>query len=501
MVSDIGFRSRFAYEKGNEKQLISELIDPACETEEYKQPLSALTFSTLEERDEFATRHLQVRLGRYTRASEAVLNRFEDFRDLIRRLKARPPPSALTKKNINTLIKRRGFPSEATLEKLTDTEWFQVVFYIVERDEVYKTDFRRPVSLRRTTEMIGLASIATSEYLFTVLISNYFLPRLVVMACYVALLARLGCNSQTLISVTLNDVQQNLDGTYTITGLKSRSDQIIESTVNEEVSDEEQTESNHEPTVTGDSLACRALELLIWNSRQIDKFGYRTSDSLFCTQNLERKDKYTFDIPRIKVALRDFCLHEQLPVVIASAFRDQYANLEYLRTGKDVGAVAAVLQHQSIDTTLRYLSTRIVQMLGEANMKRYMDKLAPSIVFACGGDSEVERLGFSPDLVSRQLLFPPSHLEMPADTDTLANKWLNASGEIRFCITENEIKHCAYQMQFYRKNLRRLASSDEYRFRKFHLPAILFCRALYLVILASKHQSVLTDFEETLSEG
>lgn len=56
-------------------------------------------------------------------------------------------------------------------------------------------------------------------------------------------------------------------------------------------------------------------------------------------------------------------------------------------------------------------------------------------------------------------------------------------------------------MHYYRTHLDALISANDLRFVSYHLPRILFCRALYNLVKASEHGSIMLKAEKLFNGG
>jgi hypothetical protein len=205
--------------------------------------------------------------------------------------------------------------------------------------------------------------------------------------------------------------------------------------------------------------------------------------------------RYEFEVfTRAGHALKVFCKENGLPHYTYNALRHLAANVEYLRTDGDIFRVQAFLGHASADTTVAYLNSTLIRLLGEANMLRYMKLLEASIVYA----SPRKHTLSSTQLVSLRktnlLLFPISKFD-DTPKECVADAWLKSMGTMRIKIGMTELQHTILQHRFYKSAIGYLINGNRERFIRYHMPRIVFCAALYRVIASGPYAQVMKNFE------
>lgn len=498
-IAGSGFKSRFPIENPSGNDLLSERYDASFDKEELAAPISAIDFKNLSELNTKALNHLETRLNRVTSACHSALDSFEALRLHLDDLKCAPPPPDISDRMLAYFREGRG-PSPDLFPLLSEPARLWIVANLVERDNLHKSYLKQQVTLRGITALYPVCHTITNKVLFTSLLSSDYLPRSTLIACLLLTMTPTPWNSSVILSMTAENVKRNGDGTYTISGMKTRTAQLQERTLSSLADDEWQDiETETDACDISDEYACKALELLLWHDKNIrDARVNRLSASLFVSLNLGHLSQYTFDVIDLPEILPEFCRQYEIPLFKAKNIRDQVASIEFLRSNRDIHYVSALLGHADVGTTQRYLNSKIIKLLNAANMKRFMDHLASSIVFACGGMKRIKALNFDPAHVREQMLFPSSTTSSETG-ESLADKWLDSIGDMAICITEAEIKHCALQHRLYTKSLRTLIQFNQDRFIHFHFPRLIFCQALYAIIAASPHRDILRDYEETLN--
>lgn len=494
-ISETGFVSVHPWEQRSASSLISEIYDEAFDDEELAAPISALPHENPDELNDKALSHLTTRLNRLRGACRRALDEFAKVKAAITEAQTSPPPPNMSSR-MAASFKRGVGPDRKHFSGLNPEAKFWLAANLVKRDSFHRNYCTRRLSYEGMT---GLERVTpgTKKHLFAGMLSTHYLPRYTLTACLLVLMSVTPWNASTVLSITSENVKRNRDGSYTVSGIKDRTDEVQEADL-----PALQEEDDSDDTPVPDSIdiadddACKALELLLWHDANVEANAHRTSDSLFTALDLAHPSIFTFDIFDVHKVFDDFCKAYALKPFPLKSVREQVVSIEYLSTNKDVFLASALLRHKSIQTTHRYLNSVIIRLLNSANMKRFMDQLGASVIFACGGMKRVRDLNFDPAHVKEHLLFPPSKASKESD-DSIADQWLNSIGDMRICITEAEIEHCALQHAFYKKSFQSLIRANEDRFRNFHFPRIVFCAALYQIIQQSAYRQMMTRFEET----
>ncbi|MGF6966703.1 hypothetical protein OKW43_003731 [Paraburkholderia sp. WC7.3g] len=353
--------------------------------------------------------------------------------------------------------------------------------------------------------------------------SEFYLSRIVVAACFVILMLATGWNKSTVITLSKDRVKKIPDG-YRLAGLKTRSDQNeseelkplvpadlksqkkATSTTAEGVipsllkTDEDSDDDENGDREVLDSSSVRAIEMLLQHRENVDKHGDSTDDSLFVTLALSELRSRNFRLKLRSDGINEFCDFISHPRFHADDLRKQTNSHFYLANGRDIRATQARANHVSAKTTMRYIDGTALRISHEAIIKDYGDILSSAFEYTAG------RLKFNRNQTDRKskliktlLLFPPSS-QHPEDGDSVADKWLKSGGTIAFEIGAAELQQCVYQRHYYLKNTAKLMAANGERFHLHHLPRILFCEALRRVILDSPLGGELHSLEAKLDE-
>jgi integrase len=489
LLSEVAYLSRHGTRRGGRvKPLISEMSDPTFADASLSGPISALPHTNSEDLERMAVAHLSGRLERIRDSCIDMLDKHAVLVEEIKRLKALGLPDSLHPYTMRSLDRRGGSPIPNTLRKLSVEEHFRVVLYLVERDLLFQNrSIRHAFALESLHELRTVSRYPDSRSLHNALLADYYLPRLAVIACLLLLLIDTGWNGSTALGLTAKRVSKHGAG-YRIVGVKTRTDQVQTASIPES---DDTSEFVTAPT------AVRALDLLLAYDASVTKYGKRDSDSLFVSMQHRVSDRVMFFIPDINECLKDFCAHYNIPHFTLRQIRDQVANREYLRGGKDPYRIRTLLGHANIGTTADYLDSHVLRLLNEANINRYMKRLAASALFAVDRAAQLPALALDRTDVDERLLFPVSRFSREGE-EAIADQWLAADGEFSFVIGEAEIQHCVLQKRFYEEALPDLKQGNPERFVHYHLPRILFCAALYRFIEVSPYRNALNAIEESI---
>jgi integrase len=488
-LDSCGFASRFSWAiRGGSVNLLSETYDESFDDEFLRRPLTALPLGTNQEAtDALATQHLTARLQRIMDACEQIMNDHENFLQEITDIRSKGALTGLTPALIEYLQQSDLRTLRWHMEKAPPEIRLKIGLYLSKKFEYHKVFSQHRLYLHGIPALEKISGLNTARYQFGALLSEFYLPRPVLIACFIALLAETGWNLDTLLSLTAENVKIE-NGVYTLVGLKSKSDQLEEAAISA-ITDE--SSGTHVGQPVEHPLAIRALSLLLTYRNNIDEYALSTSDSLFVAHKLKytRGAKHTFMIGRWQHNALLFCSHTGIPKFAFTDIRDQAAHIKYLSHHRDLFVTQAFLNHANPEVTTHYLNSTIIRCLGEANILHFVRLLAASAIFACGKSKKLT--AEETKMVEKNyLLFPVSTLE-DGEAKCIADLWFSEAGDFRFVVTKIEIEHTALQYLFYKESIRPLIEANHLRFIYTHLPRILFCISLYRLISNSSHKRLL----------
>ncbi|MFL9992420.1 hypothetical protein PQR34_14500 [Paraburkholderia sediminicola] len=495
-VSDFVFTTRFtAPTRIGTLPLAEDFID-VFSTKELAEPLSAINAETKTGLDRKAVKHLQMRLDRVLTICDSVIDRYEKLRETLRLVEQTPPPVALSKIQLRNL-QRGSYPTYRQRRKLDADTRLWIAVYIAKRDDLSHSYPSRYFNLQGIPILQSLENRKNEKGAFEALLCRTYAPRCVLLAFLIIIQASLIWNTDTAISLSKNRIRVYRNR-IEVWGLKHKTAKkqngIVRKPPIEQESDGEEIGWNE----INEQRAIRAIKLLLEHDRAVTSHGVRENDSIFSGLRLKQMNPLSFQVPHLARNLRGFIKSHSLPAFTLDDIRTHAANIFFLERGRDIHALSVVMGHANLAITEQYLNTTLVRLLNAANMKRYMDILAPTIVFVCRGRSAVEALKLDATRIDDNLLFPVSSMA-DEDGDSLADQWIASNGELKLKIGANEIQHCALQIIFYRENLRGLVADNISRFKAFHLPRLVFCVALYTFIKASRYAFILEQCEEVLN--
>ena len=378
---------------------------------------------------------------------------------------------------------------------LSEEDQVRVILHTIERDKLYQ----RPANALKMAGLsmfYPLSHARTTRVIFGTSLSDFYLPRLAVIACILLIGIETGWNSEVILSMNAEDVIPNETG-YHLVGIKGRTHrrQWTEIPVDPD-SDLEADATDRDVRMP---RTIRAIKLLLAHQRRIELFADKTDVPLCATLDLKlrKRESLQFHLPMFSVALHEFCDFHNLPRFSFRKLRGLAAHANYLSPEGSIYTVNAFLNHADLGTTSIYLNSTILKSLQAANILRYMKKLAASILFTCGREDIIEKKKIDRKHIDTTLLFPASPME-PEAVRSRIDQWLDSSGDLQLVIGEEEVQHCAIQYHYYKNHFTELANANVERFVYRHLPRIVATIAMRRIIEASRHKAILTEFEEKL---
>ncbi|RQM47191.1 hypothetical protein EHZ19_16190 [Paraburkholderia bannensis] len=398
LIQNSSMLSKFKWKDPNQKPFDSAHFQAGTETQNaLPHLLDSIEFDSLSERNKKAIDLHNEFLSRIEAMCTDVLNVHERFVERIRTLLKTELPQSVHKATINSIAKG-GRPYPRTLAHMDDETKLHVVIAFSAASKLHIALHRFRFPNYHIASLDAATSIKVAGRQYSVLLSNYYLPRHVVVTCLIIIIRETGWNISTTLSLTKTEVHSTEAGGYLIDGLKAKTDDIqLAKTVNDSTtsSASEHTEPDlngdiqtyiREPIYIGDKLAVRALRLLLDHRANIDKYcrkGSR-SDSLFVSLLYRTENKrYIFDIEDVAIETRRLHQTFKIPPFFLSDIRTANGNLLYLTTG-DIFKVQTYYNHASPETAAGYVYKTLTSLLLDANMLRYMKHLEASIIYNVG---------------------------------------------------------------------------------------------------------------------
>lgn len=301
---------------------------------------------------------------------------------------------------------------------------------------------------------------------------DYFMPVSVVEAAEVLfLIYTRGWNLDAVVSITPSHIKRLGTSAFHIDTVKGKNDQVFDTIIYK----------NENPRFY------ELIELVLAHNQNVDKFWRRKDDSIFSTWS-KHKNAYRFKITAANRHIKYLIKPYGLNYFSKKQLRDQAANILYLETN-DPFLVQETLGHVNLATTLEYLNQHVIRLLHEANVRRFQDRLAATVIWATGGADKVEERGLRVQDIDQRLLFPVRNNE-PAKS-AICDDWIRCLGEMKFTIGPNEIDHLNWQARYYQENSQRLRQNNPKAFLLYHLPRILFCLAMQRLVADSPYSKLL----------
>lgn len=467
LVSDVEFRSLLNSRRQVEKvKLISEAFD-ASSPEGFRAPISALPHSDLADLDGKAKLHLEIRLDRITEACWTTLAEHESLAASIRLGKARDLPDFGERfANCRPLAvaKAGSFIHRIVILKRAGVDDQDIATYVWHWLEVAGLP-RRPDQWGKASwplsQATGIAPCSGGRV--SAYFSDYFLSQTALLACQYLLQIHGGWNPDTVRALTANEIQRESDGSITIRPFKSKSNQYL---LPKHFGKQEKVHG--------------VIELLLAHRANVDRFELSNDSSLFVGYQPQLK---VFGLFNPKTAHKWLLKKHALAPFAPSQLRDQKANSVYMNSQRDVLQLKEYLGHADLQTVDTYLNHSIQRVLSAANLAEFTRRLDLAIQWM------VDAAPRPDDPNTARLLFPIDD----ARRDSRCDVWLDDDGPI--AIGPEEIAHCVWQKAYYVRNFERLRSENPRRFALVHIPRIVFCVALFHLILQSPYRYLVSRFE------
>lgn len=488
-VAESGFKSRFSEGRRKPRESVAGTLRS---TDKKGKPTKMLDdFDTLEERND---RFLQQAQSRQGEIFALCQKSFEDHRAVVARIqeaKLSGLPALRTK--VRMVLERGGWLTNDVFRGHTEDEQLRIALHVFQRENFDRQAPERYLPLTGMTFLYPYTIKPTQQLLFELLLSDFYLPRHVILACIVAIVTDTGLNAETVLSMIERHVRRTPSG-FELVGLKGRTGQLQGAAVEDGSQQSGNSDREDHDRITS-ATAVQAIELLLEHARAVEKCTGQKSAPLTLSMNQHYSGPHEFGPFNLYRAQQDFWAYHESEVVDWPELRRLAAHVDFLSPGGSIYTVNAKLGHASLETTTIYLNSGLIHLLLEANVRRFMRHVAATAIFQRGGEVELTKRKLSKKDVRPQLLFPIS----PSDTRPPAvDAWIASGGTLPLSIGSVEIQHCALAYHYYQNNFERLIDANSLRFLMVHFPRMVFCMALRKVILASAHAGLYKRLEGKL---
>ena len=435
-----------------------------------------------------AQNHYEATLKPILQTCAIIFDTHDELKELLIQIGKEPLPENLTVANLANLKRKRGPIDCRMIKKQSPTNQLIIALAVIKRDKLAKNSPRASIIPPKGIPLVDkLSGAGSARSRYATLLSQLYLSKQVVMACYVVLLFHGRWNGDTLISVTPSNVKRTAHG-FEISGIKGKTG----SNQNTSVLIDDNS------TIIEETLAVRALELLLWHNKNIDLHANREHPSMFVAMGHSYHGKITFNVFLSAKYFHEFTSAWNLPRFTASDIRPNAERHRFLQNGMHIEDTRVTLYHKKASTSTHYVAGEIATGINEAIIIRYSAMLASAIIYRFDNAPISGIFTENQKNTIQHLLLPPTRFSSNND-DYLVDMWLAAPGDFSFTVGYPEVDQCVRQRKYYLSNMQSLQRSNPERFAHSDLPRILVCIALYGLIKDSDFRHYLEQVEERIN--
>lgn len=309
--------------------------------------------------------------------------------------------------------------------------------------------------------------ITYKEYYFC----SKFMPRLVIEAAQCLITIHTGWNVDPVAGLTVDHITSR-SGYYIINGVKSKTN----------AAENVRVFKNNHPYIYD------LLTLMLEHSENVDKCWSRTENNIWVTWS--DADDFSFRMMGDGFEKVYIAKPAELPLFNKKQLRDRAIMVMYLKNPNPF-EIKEKLGHVDINTTLIYLNQLVLKLLNKSHVKRFMDRLAATVVWSVGGNNEVERRGMSLERVDEKLLFPVKAYDK--NEHCICDQWIDSIGDLGISIGRKEIEHLKFQINHYSTYGTKLKQNNPKHFLLYDVPRILFATALSELVRTSAYANMLEE--------
>ncbi|MFC7515470.1 hypothetical protein ACFQUU_10670 [Herbaspirillum sp. GCM10030257] len=491
------------------RAMISDLEHVSFEGTERREPLGAITHTTLDDLHKKGRIRVESDLKLIIDACISELKLWETAREKLNQLsKLRFSADEI---RIGKQVVKSG--SESVLSKFEITispERRLGIYAKLARELKVHSSVDKRVSFPTIRTLLPQVLGLTVDQLAGAMPRNIlFLPERMssneLIAVFVLLLCYTGWNSNSLINLTTERIKE---GGRTVTqAVKQAEIQGYKSKTDDDT-----------PSTVLDSTLPRsvyAINLLLWNLTALRQFGIveKNERRLWFSYSVGRTYPYREQYIGFQNALEHFIKKYRLPHFSFDQIRTQVLLAEQLRS-KDVETVRRIAGHSSISTTGRYLEHEFMKRISSSINLEFSRRLEATVIFRMGATLAGKIPHFDERYIDEKLLVPIGDGTSCADPKTppfeeyIKNEICTGTAchlgdgcpQRRMVITRTRIEELVRKRTYYAKNWGRLMDQNASAFEKIHAPSILFTYGLYDFLANGPYANVLRQIEKRVKE-
>lgn len=494
-IHQLRFRTRFRWE-GSGRKLISDL--PSHEgAPERRLPIGSIGGSTYEEMRAAHTKVLETDLDSIKAAAIADLNYFRQLREQVRALSVEsvdletenflkktcrsPKISEWRRKRLEELISQRPTTVLSTCAK--------IVYEHRYINAQHQSFFRITGAAKK-----GLSGYQDKYYirLLPLLSLPFRACTIEILSAFVLILTYTGWNSSSLCGMHIYGIMESEDGTITLQGYKSKTDDDTPTYV----FDRRQTELAY------------AVDLIRWNRTQLIELGFleKQQHQLWFAWTIHygvmNQQAISF-----QDFLKKFQERHHLPTFTFDQIRTQVLALVYAKSGSHE-LTRHMAGHANLYSLGHYINQLLLLRLASASNLEFMKRLENNVYFDISPNRIYDQAGSS------------AQLTPIGDGTTCADPWHPPidellEGEIcngkachvgegcknrRLIITPERLEELVRKRTYFQRNWQRLLGENPDRFRLYTFPSMLFVERLCNFIEPSIYGKLLKEMTVAIQQ-
>ncbi|WP_417228650.1 hypothetical protein [Amphritea sp.] len=494
----VGFKSSMKY-KRNPREMISDFADLTA-PEGLDVPIGAIEFESINELHNKALEKVEFDLSKIVEAGGRELELHEEFRKYLKACREIDPGRTLlnlVRRLLNKKITRPAWESCGIFKKSCEII-VSAVLQVIEDDRLCYLDREYNPSFEwfsRYADQLGKrfgVPIMGRRLFF---LENR-LESLELKAIFNILLCHTGWNAGSLIEMERSSITPE-EGGYCLVGYKEKTD-------------------NYTPPVHLDkyySYGKKAVDLLIWNSEQLIKFGLldKNEQRLWFSWGLKFA-AYENQSIGIFVDLRSFTRRHGLPDYSYEQIRTQVMAKDILANKGSIDPVRRSAGHKLSITTHGYLQQLVFHRLASAVNLDFQRKFESTILWrlkekgfagasksTSGPKNLLDLTPIGDGTSCRSPTDVPPGLELVGGICRAEHCHLNGGCPNQMIVIDKEaLRALVRKRKYYIGNWQRLYLENRHKFEAIHANAFLFNIALYDYIKDSNYSGFLREVEREI---
>ncbi|MGF6923098.1 hypothetical protein [Paraburkholderia sp. 40] len=224
LLCDVEYKTALTRPSPKANDTLSDRPHPTLQDSDLAAPAGALEFADMAELERKQLAHFTGRIEILVSSCVGVLDAHDSIVNCINETRNSGGLDDLIHPKTRTALKSGTAYKQHKPKNIHESAQLALAINMLQTHELCRPNDQVKLELTEITQFAPLLIRNTYEERFSVLLSEYYLSRTIIIACFVILMLSTGWNKSTVLTLSIDRVQKIPNG-YKLSGLKARSGQ------------------------------------------------------------------------------------------------------------------------------------------------------------------------------------------------------------------------------------------------------------------------------------